>query len=191
MPKKLHRRVVDTLKDIEGVEVFVDDIFVHCEGQKQHDESLAAICKKLARAGFKVNDAKCHISKITVKFLGHIISEGCLLTNPEILKSVHEFSEPQTQSQMESFLGLVAWLKKFYPDHQYVTAPSRNLTKSLVTWNLAPTHSEAFKAIKKKMTENVSLELFDDKKTVELWIDANPFGLGVVLYQNKKPCTVF
>ena len=57
------------------VVVFIDDILLSGRNQKEHDETMEAVLKRLSEVGLVVNKEKCAWNRSSVTFLGHIISE--------------------------------------------------------------------------------------------------------------------
>ncbi len=186
-PEEFHRRLVDALKDIPGVIVYLDDIFVGGENTQQHDERLATVWGRLKKVGFTPNMNKCKIRARSVRFLGHVIEDGKILPDPDKVKAILEFPSPKNETELRSFKGLVTFCAKFYPDLHHVLFPFRDLSKASATFAWTTKHEEAFQEVKNMVAEKVSLTLFDQGKPVEIWCDASPHGLGAVLLQDKGP----
>jgi hypothetical protein len=186
-PEEFHRRLVDALKDIPGVIVYLDDVFVGGEDTKQHDERLAMVWCRLKRVGFTPNMNKCKIRAKSVRFLGHVIEDGQIRPDPDKIQAIIEFPSPKNVTELRGFKGLVTFCAKFFPDLHHALYPFRDLSKASATFDWTTTHEEAFQEVKKMVAEKVSLTLFDHEKPVEIWCDASPHGLGAVLLQDKGP----
>ncbi len=186
-PEEFHRRLVDALKDIPGVIVYLDDIFVHGENDEQHDERVARVLCRLKQVGFTPNKNKCTIRSKSVRFLGHIFENGKILPDPDKVKAILEFPKPTNISQLRSFKGLVGFCAKFYPDLHHVLHPFRALSKASETFAWTNEHDAAFEEVKQLVAKKVSLTLFDPSKPVEIWCDASPHGLGAILLQDQGP----
>jgi hypothetical protein len=57
--------------------------------------------------------SKCEFWLKEVSFLGHIISEGGISVDPSKVKSVLSWSTPQNVLDIQSFLGLAGYYRRF------------------------------------------------------------------------------
>lgn len=57
------------------------------------------------------------------KLLGYIISTDGIRPNPEKSRDIKELPNPQTQKEIKSFLGLLAYYGKFIRDFAEITKP--------------------------------------------------------------------
>lgn len=80
-----------------------------------HDAHLHAVLTKVEKAGITLNMEKCELSRREVKFLGHIISEAGIRSDPAKTAAVREMPVPTNTSELRSFLGMVNQLGKFIP----------------------------------------------------------------------------
>ena len=71
--------------------IYLDDIIVICRTVVDHNERLFSVLKRLHDAGVKLSKTKCHFGKERVRFLGHIISQRCIETDPEKTKKIREW----------------------------------------------------------------------------------------------------
>jgi hypothetical protein len=159
--EEFHRRLVDALKDIPGVIVYLDDIFVGGETTVQHDHGLARVWDRLKKVGFTPNMNKCKIRARSVRFLGHVIEDGKILPDPDKLKAIIDYPTPQNVTELRGFKGMVAFCAKFYPDLHVMLSPFRDLSKASTMFAWTTMHEEAFQKVKKMVVEKVSLTLFD------------------------------
>lgn len=66
------------------LKVFVDDLNIHIHSQEQHLEHLCFVLLKLKEVNLKLNLRKCEFVKISLTFLGHVVS--CDGTQPNLRK---------------------------------------------------------------------------------------------------------
>ena len=74
--------------------------------------------------GLKINPEKCHFLKQKTKFLGHIIDEEGVRTDPDKLESIKTFERPKCIKKLRSFLGLCNYYRKFIKNYSSL---ARNL----------------------------------------------------------------
>ena len=94
---------------------------------------------------------------------------------------------PQNVASLQSFNGMVNYLKKFSPVLSELSEPLRRLCKSGVIWAWESEQQDAFKAIKQIITTFPVLAYFDKTKKHTIQYDASKKGLGAVLLQESKP----
>jgi len=66
----------------------MDDILVHGADQEEHDRRVRATLYCLQEAGITLNIEKCQFFKTSVKFLGSIIDEQGIHTDPMKTKAI-------------------------------------------------------------------------------------------------------
>ncbi|KAL5475949.1 hypothetical protein EMCRGX_G025829 [Ephydatia muelleri] len=116
------------LGDMDGVVDLIDDILVFSKTQAEHDRRLDQVLQRLLSAELTLNASKCEFSKTDVRFLGHVVSnkEGINL-DPEKIKAITLFPEPQVVGEIRWFLWIVNQLSKFSPHIAQETKPLRDL----------------------------------------------------------------
>jgi len=61
--------------------------------------------------------------------LGHVIEDGKLYPSPEKTKAVLRVPEPKTIKQVQSFLGLSGYFRKFIPQYSKIAKPLSDILK--------------------------------------------------------------
>ena len=92
------------------------------------------------------------------------------------------------RKELQSFLGMTNFLRKFSPNLSETTSKLRDLRKS-VHWLWSNEHNEQFNAIKRLITAQPGrvLQYFKFSDPVYLEVDASKHGLGAVLFQVSGP----
>ena len=134
------------LQDLEGVICKTDDILVHGVDQKEHDERLRATLHRLQEAGVTLND-KCEFSKLSIKFLGHIIDGTGIQADPEKITAITQFPEPTNIPELQRFLGMANHLGKFIPHLAGTSKPLHQLLQKNSIWSWGETQKTAFNLI--------------------------------------------
>ena len=186
-PEFFHKTMVDMFDDLDGVEIYMDDILIHAPSQELHDKRLREVLKRCQEANLKLNLKKCHFSQSSVKFLGNTISKAGIQPSPEKVKAIQEAKQPTNKAEVRTLLGLVTYLAKFCPHLSNVTKPLRDLVKKDTQFHWEQTQEEAFTQIKNLISNAPVLALFDPDKEVVVNVDASSHSLGAVLLQQGKP----
>ncbi|XP_045454875.1 uncharacterized protein K02A2.6-like [Melitaea cinxia] len=67
-------RMRQILDDLDGVDVYIDDILIWGKTKQEHDKRLKNVFDRLRQENVKLNKDKCKIDVQQLKHLGHIIS---------------------------------------------------------------------------------------------------------------------
>ena len=174
------------LAGLEGAQNISDDIIIHAADKKTHDEILHAVLKRLQASGLTLNSDKCqfHLSEIT--FMGILISEKGIGPTAERIKALAEAREPETASEVRSFLGLVNFSARFIPDLATLSDPLREITTQNVPFVFGKRQQDAFEKLKNALTRPSTLAFYDKDAETRVITDASPVGLGAVLIQKQN-----
>jgi hypothetical protein len=95
--------------------VYLDDILVASSGEAAHCRHLYQIFDILKKNGLIVNTEKCVFCQPSIDFLGHTISAAGSSPLPSRVSAIAEFLRPSNVRQLQAFLGLVNFYRKFIP----------------------------------------------------------------------------
>jgi hypothetical protein len=162
--------------------VFLDDILVYSSSWSEHLQHLQLILQTLRDSQFYAKKSKCNFGLNNIQYLGHIISDAGVSTDPEKTAAMENWPIPTTASELRGFLGLTGYYRKFVRNYGLITKPlTQLLTKKGFEWTTEAT--AAFLKLKTAMlsTPVLALPNFDLPFTVET--DACDTGVGAVLMQ--------
>ncbi len=183
--------------------IYLDDILVFASSIEEHIKRLEYVFCRLKEHGLKMKPTKCHFFQREVKFLGHVVSENGIFTDPDKTKTVKEWPRPQTERQLRQFLGLAGYYRRFVKGFSQIAAPLHSLltkqdrTKrkstrsekalnSLLEGRWTSDCSKAFEKLKKCLVSSPILGYPDFKKPFIVETDASFNGLGAVLSQDQS-----
>ena len=109
--------------------IYLDDIIVTGKTIDDMIVNLTKVFDRLTAAGLKLKPSKCHLFAKTVEYLGHIITETGVSTDPSKIEVVKNWPEPTTVSELRSFLGFCSYYRRFIKDFATVAKPLRKLTE--------------------------------------------------------------
>ena len=89
----------------------------------EHIKQLRSVFKKLDQAGLCLKPSKCEFFKKRVEYLEHIVSENGIKTNPKKIEAIVKWPQPQTVTQMRSFLGFCNYYGKFIHRYTQIAKP--------------------------------------------------------------------
>ena len=179
---KFQAAMVNSFEGIEGVEIVMDDILIHGRDRKQHDERLKQVLEKCRQINLKLNKNKCHIGMTEVNYVGHKITAEGLKPTDDRVKAICNMKPPTNIKELETVLGMIAYVAKFIPKLSDLTSPLRDLKKK-DEWQWTEVEQHAYDAIKRELTSGKVLKYYDIKKPVLLSVDASNQGLGAAIMQ--------
>jgi len=178
----LYQHEISTaLAGIEGVDNISDNIIVHGPDQKTHDQRLLKTMERLRQHGLTLNADKCLFNVDRLVFMGILLSEKGIGPTEERVRALQETREPETISEVQSFLGLANYSSRFIPHFATITEPLRKLTRKDVPFHFGPEQKASFESLKQSMAEAGTLAYFDKRASTKVVADASPVGLGAVL----------
>ena len=96
--------------------MFSDDI-------EEHEAHLCEVLRRLNRFHLCIQPPKCLFFRKSVPYIGHIVSEMVIRIAGTRVAELNALPRPQTGKQMQSFLGVVNFLRAFIPSLAMVAAP--------------------------------------------------------------------
>ena len=117
----------------------------------------------------------------SVNYLGHKILEKGLQPMEDKIRAITEASSPTNVSQLRSFLGLINYYGKFFPNLAHTLVPLYSLLQKATQWSWGNPQQAAFQKAKAQLTSEKLLIHYDPSKELLLSCDALPYGVGAVL----------
>jgi hypothetical protein len=168
------------------VVVYFGDIFIYSKSYDEHLDHLCVVFIALRDARLFGNREKCTFCTDRIYFLGYVVTLQGIEVDESKIHAIKSWPTPSTVTQVRSFLGRVGFYQCFVRDFITITTPLHELTKKGVSFNWGPTHEQAFKTLKSKLTQAPLLQLLDFAKMFEVECDASGLGIGGVLLQGGK-----
>ncbi len=178
------RQMVNQFGHIEGVEIVVDDLLIHGRTQEEHDKRLRQVLERAREINLKLNPSKCKISVSEVDYVGHKLTGEGLKPTEDRVKAILAIPDPKDVRELETMLGMIAYVSKFIPGLSDLNAPLRAL-KTAEEWKWGSSETKALQAIKKALTSTPVLRYYDVNKPMKLSVDASMKGLGAAIIQEK------
>ena len=154
---------------------------VYGKDQSEHDQALDQTSQRLHQSGLTVNPQKCKFNKPSIKFFGHVFSKGGIAPAPSKVQALQDAFEPQNQTELRSFLGMVQYSARFIKGFATKTEPLRQLTRSQIPWKWDRPQAEAFQKVKNALSEATAMPYLSPDKPTKILVDASPVGIAGIL----------
>ena len=180
-PSIFQRTMKGILRGIKKVCVYIDDILITGSTEQEHLEILSEVFTRLEDAGLRLKRSKCYFLQQSVEYLGHRITSKGIVPTEDKVRAIKNAPAPENVPQLRSFLGLVNYYSKFFPQLATLLAPLHKLLQKKTTWLWGPEQQKSFEEAKSLLTSSSLLVHFDPDRSLVLSCDASPYGVGAVL----------
>ena len=209
-PSTFQRLMEKCMGDInlKEVLVFLDDLIIFSETFEEHETRLLHVLNRLKEYGLKLSVEKCKFFQTSVKYLGHIVSQHGVETDPQKIEALKTWPRPQNLKELRSFLGFAGYYRRFIQNYSKIVKPLNDLTvgypplrksdrskessglyykpKELFGNRWTDSCQQAFETIIDRLTTAPVLGFANPKLPYVLHTDASTTGLGAALYQEQE-----
>ena len=180
-------RLDRVLRLVPGVLGIANDIVIHGATENTHDGTVLIQCETARLNNLPFKSKKMQFKSTNCKFFGHRLTSYGIKVDPKKIEAIIHMEPPQNVASLQSFNGMVNYLKKFSPVLSELSEPLRTPCKSGVEWAWGSEQQDAFEAIKQVITTLPVLAYFDKTKKHTIECNASKKGFSVVLLQESKP----
>ena len=99
---------------------------------------------------------------------------------------IRDSPKPKNRKQLQSFLGLCNYYRKFQHQYSELTAKFQPQLSTKNKWTWSEEQDVTFQLIKEKLLESVILRHPDFKKPFFMNCDASDISIGTTLYQEDE-----
>ncbi|KAJ9511539.1 hypothetical protein QJQ45_030484 [Haematococcus lacustris] len=111
----------------KSVLVYIDDILV-MSNTAEDVRHLKEVVELMRQHKLYAKRSKCEFNKAELAFLGHIVGEHGIAVDPAKVKVVREWHVPRNLKDLQAFLGLANYFRRFIPNFSAIAAPLTDLT---------------------------------------------------------------
>ena len=165
---------------------YLDDIIVFSRDWEEHLQRLRMVLSRLREANLRLRHKKCTLAQSSVTFLGHLVSEDGLQSDPRLLDSIRDIQPPMTVSQVRSFLGLAGYYRRFIKGFSNIAAPLNRLLEKSKPFEWTDECMAAYEKLKAVLLQRPVVAYPDFSIPFRLYTDASNVGLGVILAQQQE-----
>jgi hypothetical protein len=179
----------DIFQDVldQYVVVFIDDILVYSRTMEEHRAHVGMVLERLRQHKLYAKQSKCEFAKRSIEFLGHFVSEEGIQVDPQKVRTIIEWPIPNNPHDIQSFMGLSNYYRRFISKFAHKTAPLNRLLHKNVPWKWTEIEQQSFDNLKHALTSPPVLTLPNPDKRFTLLFDAaSTNAVGGVLCQDDN-----
>ncbi|XP_065204153.1 uncharacterized protein K02A2.6-like [Planococcus citri] len=159
----------------------IDDLIMTGKDDEEHLQTIVEVLEICLQCNIRLNLKKCKFLQSQVKFLGYLVDKNGVHKTAEKISAIMDAPRPQNGDEIKSFLGMVGFYGKFFPNLATIAAPLNYLTGKNRHFEWTSECQESFEKIKQEIASDRVLFRYDPNLPLLLSVDASPVGLGAVL----------
>src|SRR4051812_34293964 len=186
-PAMFQALVQDVLRPLldKSVIIYIDDILIFSKTDAEHREHIRQVLALLRQHKLYGKISKCEFFKPSVSYLGHIISNQGIATDPEKIEAIQAWPVPKSLKELQSFLGICNYYRRFVPHYSSSAAPLTQLTHKDTPYTWTTQTQAAFDTLRTALTHTPILCIPDPALPFVITTDASGFAVGAVLQQDQ------
>ena len=177
--------------------LYLDDVIVFSSSVDEHLVRLEAVLSRLQQEQLKVKLEKCCFFQTEVNYLGHVISNEGVATDPKKISAVKEWPRPSSVKDLSSFLGFCGYYRRYVDGFAKIAAPLNRLkaeltdphtkrpSRKLIGELWSDLCEKSFQDLKSRLISAPVLAYANFSLPFILEVDASLSGLGAVLSQEQ------
>ncbi|KAK3519889.1 hypothetical protein QTP70_006639 [Hemibagrus guttatus] len=175
---------------------YIDDILIYSATLKDHVHHVRMVLTRLLQNQLYVKLEKCKFHRMTLTFLGYVLSPVVVEMDQSKVQAVTNWPVPTSIKELQRFLGFANFYCRFIWNYSATAGPLTSLLKGKPKrLNWSDLAQEALDMLKSSFTTALILRHPDPEVPFVVEVDA--CGLGAVLSKcqrdsgKKHPCAYF
>jgi hypothetical protein len=175
----------DVFKEVlgRGVTIYIDDILIYASELDELRRLTRKVFELVRKASLYLKASKCEFEVTSMTFLGYVISNKGVETDPAKIEAVQGFPRPKNLRESRSFIGLTSYYRRFVPNFSKVASAITSLTQKNRQFEWGEEQENAFIKLKHHLTHAPILAHFDPTRETIIQTDASHFGWGFIISQ--------
>jgi len=160
---------------------FIDDILVATDIEEGHNELVEEVLRRLEENDLFVKPEKCKWKVREVEFLGVVIGPKGVEMQKEKVKEVLNWPAPRNVKEVQKFLDLANYYRRFIKDFARIVALLHVLVRKEQKWKWEKKQKEVFEKLKTGFTTEPVLAIPDIDREMRVEADVSDYVTGGVL----------
>jgi len=162
---------------------------VAIDTKEGHNELVKEVLKRLKENDLFIKPKKCKWKVREVEFLGVVIGPRGVEMQKEKVERVLNWLAPRNIKEVQKFLDLVNYYRRFIKDFAKIATPLYILVRKKQKWKWEKEQEEVFRKLKAMFTTEPVLAIPDIDRKMRVEADASDYTTGGVLstkYEDRK-----
>ena len=162
--------------------VYLDDILIYSRNWEEHLRHIKLVLQRLRKHKLYGKLTKCIFGVQEVEYLGFILKTDRITVDPNKVQAIQAWKVPSCKKDIQSFLGMVNFYRRFIKNCASIAKPLTQLTKNVpFDWNAEA--QKSFDALKEVLVTAPVLKAFNPNCPIIVTTDASRLAIGAVLEQ--------
>ena len=190
-PAYFQELMTSILKDFSFAIAYLDDTIIFSKTPQEHLSHIRKVFEKLRSAKLSMKMSKSDFFSKEIQYLGHILSVTGIQPLLSKTHAIQHMQPPTMPKQVQAFLGLVGYYRKFIKGFTKIAKPLTMLTHQQVKFEWIPTHHTAFLNLKGAIIQAPILHYPDPNKKYIVYTDASDDACRAQLSQENDGTEFF
>ena len=170
----------------KGADAYIDNILIFIPTIEEHFVVLERVFQALQEHNLTLRSDKCEFGYSEINFLGFLIDGERIKPTPENVEKLLRIPEPKTKKQIQRFLGVANFNRRFIPNYATLSKPLTRILSNTENFIWEKEQQSAFSNIKKSLVNAENLALSDWSLPFHIHTDASGVASGATLSQMDK-----
>jgi len=144
--------ILRDLINTEEVAAFMDNVLIGTEEKEKHNKIVEEVLRKMEENDLYVKPEKCIWKVREINFLGLIMGLGGIKMQEEKIAEVLEWPRSKTVKEVQKFLELANYYRRFVKDFAKIAKPMHKLVRKDEKWSWGDEQEKTFKQLKQVFT---------------------------------------
>ena len=176
-------------KLLKGLERFcvgyLEDIIIFSDTWEDHLRHLKIVFTRIREAGLTLNKKKCEFAVAELDYLGHHVGLGKVTPRQQKVEALLKFPRPTTRKQLQSFLGLASYYRKYIPHFADLSANLSDMLRKGVRFVWSEPAEKSFLDIKSRLASQPVLVPKNFSEPFIIAVDASDIAIGAAQLQER------
>ncbi len=123
------------LSGLDSAFCYLDDILIGSSSTEEHLHYLHLVLQRLQEYGLVLNMEKCELARQEIDLLGHHITAEGASPILKHVQAIQDFPAPQDKKQLQTFLGMVNFYRRFIPAAANILLPLKDALQADWSWS--------------------------------------------------------
>ena len=184
LPSHFQRTMATIFYDLNFINIYLDNIPFASNNWDEHKEQALLIIDRCNQVNLRIKPSSINLGQSEMRCLGFVLSQRGISISSSKIDKVQGWNELmiKTGQQMQSFLGLVSYLRGHIRHFAQITGRLYAVSNQpVIEWTAALRAD--FAVLKQAISTAPTLKQADFSKSFCIATDASNNGIGGVLYQ--------